>query len=194
MSETTTIVQIQKCLDRLRQGDAAARDELIAVAYERLRRLAHQMAPGFPIVEHQVGATGVLHEAFPRLQKALREVSLTGPQHFFRVVALQMRRELIDLVRRIKGPKQTPGNPVGEMADPSESTWDPHRLAVWTNFHEKVESLPEVERAVFDLLWYQELTAVEAAQALGLSEKTVKRRWQAARRRLHDLLGGELPF
>ena len=44
------------------------------------------------------------------------------------------------------------------------------------------------------MLWYQELTSAEAAKMLDISESTVERRWQAARRRLHDLLGGELPF
>ena len=44
-----------------------------------------------------------------------------------------------------------------------------------------------------DLLYYQGLTQAEAAEVLGVSERTVKRRWQAARLALHDALGGEIP-
>ena len=46
---------------------------------------------------------------------------------------------------------------------------------------------------MFDLLWYQGLTQAEAAQALGVPERTLRRRWQAIRLRLHHLLHGEAP-
>ena len=63
----------------------------------------------------------------------------------------------------------------------------------WGEFHEAVGALPEDERDVFDLLWYQGLTRQEAAALLEVSAKTVQRRWQAACLRLHDALHGELP-
>ena len=47
-------------------------------------------------------------------------------------------------------------------------------------FHERVEQLPEEERTVFDLLFYQGLTHPGVAHALGVSESTVKRRWYDA--------------
>ena len=61
-------------------------------------------------------------------------------------------------------------------------------------FTVSVESLNDEDREVFDLLWYQGLTQGEAAEVLGLSEKTVNRRWVAARMRLGMALGGQLPF
>jgi ECF sigma factor len=42
-------------------------------------------------------------------------------------------------------------------------------------------------------LWYQELRQAEVAEMLGVSERTIKRRWAAARLELHELLGGALP-
>jgi RNA polymerase sigma-70 factor (ECF subfamily) len=56
-----------------------------------------------------------------------------------------------------------------------------------------VEALPEGERAVFDLLWYQGLTQAEAAVVLNVSEPTIRRRWRSARLHLHEALGGEAP-
>ena len=53
--------------------------------------------------------------------------------------------------------------------------------------------MPEEEREVFDLVWYQELTHAQAAEVLNLSTKTIQRRWQSACLRLHDSLGGHLP-
>ncbi len=55
--------------------------------------------------------------------------------------------------------------------------------------HEQVERLPPEEREVFDLCWYHDLTQEEAAAALGVSVRTIKRRWLRARLRLQELLG-----
>ena len=60
-------------------------------------------------------------------------------------------------------------------------------------FHRRVEDLPEEEREVFHLLWYQDVSQPEAAELLGVPLVRLKRCWQSARRRLYDLLGGELP-
>ncbi len=69
----------------------------------------------------------------------------------------------------------------------------PQRLAQWTEFHRQVESLPEVERDVFDLLWYAELTQQEAADCIGISVRSVKRRWRSARLLLATELEDCLP-
>jgi DNA-directed RNA polymerase specialized sigma24 family protein len=54
-------------------------------------------------------------------------------------------------------------------------------LALWTEFHEGVAALPDNERILFDLLWYQNMTLGEAATILGEPERTVRRRWRALR-------------
>ena len=77
-------------------------------------------------------------------------------------------------------------------AKPGEDD-DPHQLALWTEFHDKIAELPADERDLFDFLWYQELTQAEVATMLGVSDRTVKCRWAAARLALHERLGGALP-
>jgi RNA polymerase sigma-70 factor (ECF subfamily) len=47
-----------------------------------------------------------------------------------------------------------------------------------------VDSLPDEEREVVQLLWYEGLRQPEAAVVLGISLATLKRRWQVARLRL----------
>jgi RNA polymerase sigma-70 factor (ECF subfamily) len=71
----------------------------------------------------------------------------------------------------------------------------PDRLAVRTTFHEQVAALPAEEREVFELLWYHELPLAEAAELLGVSEPTVKRRHLRARRLLGKWFDehGEIP-
>jgi RNA polymerase sigma-70 factor (ECF subfamily) len=53
--------------------------------------------------------------------------------------------------------------------------------------------LPDAERAVADLLFYQGLSQEEAAALLGVDVRTVQRRWQRVRVHLHGRLGGEGP-
>ena len=55
------------------------------------------------------------------------------------------------------------------------------------------EALPDAEREIFDLLWYQGLSQREAAALLGITERMAKRRWRAARLKIHERLGGRLP-
>jgi RNA polymerase sigma factor (sigma-70 family) len=59
---------------------------------------------------------------------------------------------------------------------------------MWGDFHDKVEALPDEEREVVELLWYQDLPQHEAAEVLGVDPSTVKRRWRAARQKLAAVL------
>jgi DNA-directed RNA polymerase specialized sigma24 family protein len=68
---------------------------------------------------------------------------------------------------------------------------EPDDLDTWTAFHESAGSLPQEQRDVFNLLWYDGLTQPEAASVLGISLATVKRRWQEARISLSEAMRGE---
>ena len=63
------------------------------------------------------------------------------------------------------------------------------RLPIWNFCGDRDEQ----ETVEFSRQMHQELTQAAAADVLGISEATLKRRWLAARRRLHQLLKGELP-
>lgn len=84
-------------------------------------------------------------------------------------------------------------SPDGDRPQTGELTHNPSELAAWSEFHAQVAELPENERQVVDLLWYQELSQPEAADALGVDVSTVKRRWRSAKLMLHDKLSGWLP-
>ena len=198
-----SVEEVQAWIDRMRAGDPAARDELIGQACERLRRLTRKMLKGFARVKRWELTDDVLQNALLRLWGALREVQPRSAREFYALAALQIRRELIDLARKYYGPEGIGANQASNpgpdssanmaAVDRADSTQEPSRLAVWTELHQRVDRLPEPEREVFDLLWYQELTQVEAAKVLGVSDDTVRRRWRAARLRIGEMLGGELP-
>jgi RNA polymerase sigma factor (sigma-70 family) len=127
---------------------------------------------------------------------------LQTPHDFFNLAATQMRRELIDLSRRCARRNERAGFgslAMDESADaprlePADHTFSPERLSLWTEFHEQVGRLPEAECEVFTHVWYHDLPYVEAAALLGCDERTVRRRYQSARRMLFERLGGQLPF
>jgi RNA polymerase sigma-70 factor (ECF subfamily) len=196
--------QLQHWLDRMREGDGQARDRLIAHAAERLRRLARKMLRRFPALRRWEQTDDVLQNATLRLHRALAELRPESARHFYNLAAVQVRRELLDMARHHFGPQgqaakhHTEGaGPAGDEGGPLErepdGTEGPDTLEGWTRFHEAVEALPEEEREVFNLLWYEGLDQPGAAAVLGVGLRTVKRRWQQARLLLYEALGGEPP-
>jgi RNA polymerase sigma-70 factor (ECF subfamily) len=196
-------LQIQGWIERLKAGDDSARRELINCAVERLTHLTRRMLRNYPRVKRWEQTDDVLQNACMRLYRSLEQVTPDSVTGFFRLAAVNIRRELLDLAKHYYGPRGAGAKHAtgvardteapGAALEPADSEEDPARLEAWSEFHRQVELLPDEEREVFDLLWYQDLSQAEAAELLGVSERTIKRRWQSARLKLHDALKGELP-
>jgi RNA polymerase sigma-70 factor (ECF subfamily) len=192
-------VQLQGWLERLQQGDPTALDGLIRHAGARLERLTHHMLREYPGVRRWAQTDDVLQSALVRLLRALRAVQPVAPRDFLALATEQIRRELLDLARHFYGPHGLGANhasqpegdsanrPLYEQPDPS---YEPDRLAEWCEVHERIRNLPDEEREVVGLLFYQGLTQAETATVLRVTVRTVQRRWQAALLRLHQALGG----
>ncbi len=196
MTETTFF--LENCLERLKSGDLDARDELIARVSCRLRVLVRQMLQDYPRVARWEQADDLFQEAAIRLHRCLAEVIPATPQDFFSLAALQIRRELRDMARHYFGPEghaakhvsaaPNASNPsfLSERFEPFDSSLNPERLAIWTEFHAAVDRLPEIEKRVFDLLWYNELSQTVAAKMLQISVRHLRRHWQSARLKLQE--------
>jgi RNA polymerase sigma-70 factor (ECF subfamily) len=197
MNETSQTHRIQSCIDRLLAGDDSARRDLIQHAYDRLLLLTRKMLHNYPRVRRWEETDDVMQNAVLRLHRTLAEVHPQTVADFFRLAALNIRRELLDLAKHYYGPLGLGANqqshPQASDGDTPPISDSPIKLTAWTEFHRQVELLPTEEREVFGLLWYHGLSQAEAAEILGVSERTIKRWWQSARLKLHDALGGELP-
>jgi len=202
VSDPSTISQsVQGLLDRIRAGDESVRELLIAVPMERFRRIAHAILKTSPKVHRWEETDDLLQGAALRLCRALVTHRPATPADFFGLAGVCARRELIDLSRKLYGPEGIGANHVSRASGtgdsrtgchphPVDSAPEPDDLASWTEFHERVEEMPADERLMFDLLWYQGLTQPEAALIMQVPERTLRRRWRAARLSLDSIIYG----
>ena len=181
--------KIQDLLHQLADGNEFARDEIVLVAAERLRKLTAAMLQGYPRLKRWEQTDDVFQTAVLKLHRSLLQVQPASPEHFFNLAATQVRRTLIDLCRNHFGPAGAAAKHQSRAGvDESDNIYSarPESLAAWTNFHEQVEQLPQDERDVFELLWYAGLRQEDAATCLQTSVPTIKRRWRRAKMRLYD--------
>lgn len=198
MSETSIAVRLQPLLERLRQGDPQAGKEMINITYERFQNLARKvLRSGFARVKRWEETDDVVQEAALRLWKSLETVKPNSVKDYLNLGSVHIRRELLDLCRRYFGRKAGGGAPAGspvhaagELAGDDIHGRD-EAVGTAVEFHELVEKLPEDEREVVGLLYYQGLTQEEAAEVLEVDRSTVKRRWRSARLKLGEALSKE---
>ena len=194
-SSTDTTDVTQRLLVQANAGDEASREQLFQHCCERLERLARKMLVDFPTVRRWEQTDDVFQNGAVRLVRALQDVKPESVRHFYALAAIQIRRELLDMARHYGGANgqarnlesahgpQRESRSVGlEASDRSNA---PDRLASWTELHMLIEKLPDEEREVCELLWYQGLTQPQAAEVLQMPLRTLKRRWQKVRLKLH---------
>ncbi|MBX9582944.1 MAG: sigma-70 family RNA polymerase sigma factor [Gemmataceae bacterium] len=195
---------IEQAVQFLKAGDPAARAQLVNLACDRLRLLTRKMLrDDFDRLRRWEQTDDVFQNAVLRLHRALSEVTPESARHFLNLAALQVRRELLNLAEHYFGPQgpganhHTDGQPAddqgGVLRVVASGSAGPQTAAEWSEFHTLVGKLPDDERGLFHLIWYQGLGQDEAAAVLGVSVRTVKRRWQAVKVRLYGLLGGDVP-
>src|SRR5262245_66628998 len=95
---------LQKWVDRLRAGDETARDQLINCCCDRLRLLTRKMLRRYPRVKRWEETDDVLQNVLLRLRRTLSQVKPVSVADFLRLASVNIRRELLDLVKRSCGP------------------------------------------------------------------------------------------
>jgi RNA polymerase sigma factor (sigma-70 family) len=205
--ETTTSGLL---LQRMHAGDPAARDELIAHFERRLRSLTRRMIREFPLVHRYEQTEDVFQAAIIRLCRALDSVRPQSTRDLMRLSAEQVRRELLNLARHYQcrprplrlddvsadsalGMARIRGGDPNRVHQRAGARDESRLLDRWADFHEAAAALPGKEREVLDLIWYQGMSQEAAAGLLRVCERTVRERWQKARRAMFAALDGQLP-
>jgi hypothetical protein len=171
MSDET--IQLQRGIEKLNAGDPAVRGELLNVACGQLMRLTSQLREEFNRSDHgelpDISQEDLFAGVSTRLYESLFRVPIKDTRHFYQIASVEIRRELIDLCRR------------GESSGNRE-------LLQLAEFYDCVDSLPESQREVFELIWYHEMSRGEVAELLAAEVVEIKRLWRSARLTLHDRL------
>jgi RNA polymerase sigma factor (TIGR02999 family) len=177
MSESQEVTML---LSALTNGEDGAASKLIPLVYDELRRLAGSYMRR-ERVDHTLQATALVNEAYLKLIEQ-RAVNWQSRAHFFGVAAQLMRRILIDYARghtREKRGGEQKKVSLDEVFLFSEQQSD-ELLAVDDSLNLLAKMDPRQARVV-ELRFFAGLSVEEAAEALGVSPKTVKRDWSVAK-------------
>jgi len=170
-------------------GDAGARDRLVPLVYEELRRLAAvQLARERS--GHTLQPTALVHEAYLRLSRHDR-LCWQGRTHFFALAALTMRRILVSHARARRAAKRGSGGPPVTLRE--EERVEPARSVDLLALDEALAALERLDPRqcrIVELRYFGGLTVEETAAELGLSPATVKLDWSLARAWLFRRLAG----
>lgn len=190
-----TTTKIQGILNAASDGKIENYDELIAVASGRLMKITRRMLRSYPHLRRWEQTDDVFQEAALRLYRSLSDVRPDSVRGFFGLASTQIRRTLIDLARHYFGAvglgakhESTSSSGSGDIAGRPLENESVETLDMWARFHASVESLPEEERETFSLIWYGGATQKQAAAVIGVSERTIKRRFYSARIQLAQML------
>lgn len=167
--------QVTRLLVDWQRGDKAALDELIPLVYHELRKLAAGYL-GNERRDHTLQPTALIHEAY------LRMVDQDLPQwqnraHFFGVAARLMRQILVDNARSQKADKRLGGRQKISLDDapPIFTREDAAKLLTLNDALTKLDSLDKRKARVVEMRAFGGMSVADTAEALGISEPTVKR-------------------
>jgi RNA polymerase sigma factor (TIGR02999 family) len=216
--------QFTELLARWSQGESAAREKLVPLVYDDLRRVArHCLAGERP--DHTLQSAALVHEAYLRLV-GHESVRWDDRVHFFAVAAQLMRRILVDHAR-----KRRAGKRGGEAITLSLVTRDGHgvpsieaasledlflaRGYVTAQVLDEQpapakkraldvialdDALNELTRMnpqhgrIVEMRFFAGLSVEDTAQAMGISPAAVKRDWAVARAWLYRELARTTPI
>jgi len=187
MSEVTQI------LERMRDGDGMASDQLVPLVYAELRQLAAQRLaqekPG-----QTLQATALVHEAYLRLIAGNEQPHWDGRAHFFAACAEAMRRILVENARHKRSQKAGHGRQRRPLDDVEATVGaPPDDLLALEEALTKLERENQAAADLAKLRLFAGLTVDEAADALRVSRRTGFRHWTYARAFLQAELSADGP-
>lgn len=180
---------ITELLDLAAAGDLAASEELFEAVYQHLRGIAHNVRAR-QVGSPSLATTEIVHEAYLRMARSDGDFENRG--HFYAVACLVMKRLLIDQARRRLSAKRR-GDEEAVPLDEAKAAEERREAELFLTLHDSLEKLGEVDerlRKVVEFRFFGGLSEAQAAEALGVGARTVRRDWVRARAWLRAHLEG----
>ena len=172
---------LTQLIQQVGAGDLAARDQLFALAYTELRKLARsRLRDGG---RHTfLETTALVHESYLRFMKA-GELRLEDRRAFFGYASKVMRSVIVDSVRERQAQRR--GGDLNEITLNTEVSAElPSGEAEVLHVHEALLALEQAEprlAQVVEMRYFGGYSELEIAEVLGVTERTVRRDWDKAR-------------
>lgn len=181
-------------------GNAAALGELTALLYRELRTLAQKHLRR-ERANHTIQRTALVHEAFVRLVNQ-QSIDWRSRAHFFALASTLMRRILVDHARARLSSKRGGGAAVlsldeittppedheqagpleiDSIVDPQDGGDSDQDIAAIDEALTRLAAIDNRQVQIVQMRYFGGLTIEETAQALAISDATVKREWTLAR-------------
>ncbi len=169
---------VTRALDALSRDEPDAEHRLLEVVYGELRRLARQKMSAQPS-DHTLQPTALVHEAYLRLLgQPERACSFPDRHFFFSAAAKAMRSILVDHARK-KAAEKRGGGRAHVTLSADLGVGEPEEQILLLNDSLELFAAKYARQArVLELLFFGGLSVAEAAAALDVSERTVKRDWR----------------
>ena len=182
------MAEISDLVRRMNGGDTQARDALFAEAYGELRKLARSRLHEMGRVT-SLNTTAVVHESYLRMLNGL-QLRSEDRRAFFGYASQVMRSVIVDAVRERQAERRG-GDQARVTLDTQLSDSLPAGEAELLEVHEALSMLAQSEprlARVVEMRYFGGYTEEEIAQALDLTERTVRRDWDKARLLLSAML------
>jgi RNA polymerase sigma factor (TIGR02999 family) len=175
-------VEVTELLHRWRRGDRAAEGELFELVLPNLRRLAHYFMRG-ERPGHILQPTELVDQIYFKLVAA-KDRDWRNRAHFFAIAARAMRRYLIDLARASPDAEFIGLEDMREALPAGSGKLD-LAITIERLLDEMAGTRPDWCMVV-EMKYFLGLTDEEAADALGMPQRTMQRNWRNARQWLFD--------
>jgi len=185
--ESHSSSQISHLLTRWSHGETSAREELVPLVYQELRRVAHRcLANQYPA--HTVQSADLVHEAYLRLVERT-SVNYQSRIHFFASAARIMRGILVDHARKRRAAKRG-GGAITLVLDEAVASSQENGIDLMAldDALTRLAALDARQGEIVEMRFFAGLSIEDTSRVLGISAATVKREWATARLWLHNAL------
>ena len=181
--------RVTQLLTAARAGKAGALDEVFALVFDELRRLANVLLER-ERADHTLQPTALVHELWLKLGQQ-HSTAIEDHDQFLQVAAQAMRRILVDHART-RGRVKRGSGAARVPLDDAMLAWDRHAIDLLA-LDEALDQLgleqPRMAQLV-ELRFFGGLDSLDAARVLGVGLRTCERDWTLARAWLRRRLAG----
>lgn len=174
---------------RAMTGDAAAHEAVFETTYADLKRLAHARISRTGN-SSGLDTTGLVHESYLRFINT-GDIEIADRAHFFGYAGRVMRSVIVDAIRELSAQRRGGDAVRVTLHTGSGSRPGDGGVAEVLSVHKALEELGELDQdlvRVVELRYFAGMTEEEIAEALDISDRTVRRRWARAKLWLADAL------